>query len=89
MCRLHQPLDDLTNRAVEKERKKAEKQKKFDEKRAKTSNAAATAAPSKTKEKKAKQSEEKEAPLPKYVEETPPGQKKSRPRTIEATWTVI
>lgn len=86
-CWLHRPLDDLTNRAVEKERKKAEKQKKFDEKKAKTSNAAATAALSKTKEKKAKQSEEKEAPLPKYVEETPPGEKKSRLCTFKATCT--
>lgn len=69
--------DRLTHFTVEKERKKAEKQKKFDEKKAKTSNATATAAPSKTKEKKAKQGAEKEAPLPEYVEETPPGQKKS------------
>lgn len=70
-------MDDLTRCLVEKERKKAEKQKKFDEKKAKTSNAAATTATSKTKEKKAKQGIEKEAPLPEYVEETPPGQKKS------------
>lgn len=62
---------------MERERKKAEKQKKFDEKKAKASNAAASVALSKTKEKKARQEEEKEVPLPKYVEETPPGQKKS------------
>ncbi|KAL8811437.1 MAG: hypothetical protein Q9200_001787 [Gallowayella weberi] len=62
---------------VEKERKKAEKQKKFEEKAAKSSDVAATAAPSKTKEKMAKHKAEKgEAPLPDYVEETPPGQKK-------------
>ncbi|KAI4105861.1 MAG: hypothetical protein L6R37_002507 [Teloschistes peruensis] len=66
-----------SEKELEKERKKAEKQKKFDEKKAKTSNtAASSAAPSKTKEKKAKQTAEKEAPLPKYVEETPLGQKK-------------
>lgn len=69
--------DKLTNRTVEKERKKAEKQKKFDEKKAKTNSTAAGTAPSKTKEKKAKLGAEKEAPLPEYVEETPPGQKKS------------
>ncbi|KAI4228106.1 MAG: hypothetical protein L6R36_001886 [Xanthoria steineri] len=61
---------------IEKERKKAEKQKKFDEKKAKTNSTAAGTAPSKTKEKKAKQGAEKEAPLPEYVEDTPPGQKK-------------
>ncbi|KAL8947813.1 MAG: hypothetical protein Q9222_005940 [Ikaeria aurantiellina] len=65
-----------SEKELEKECKKAEKQKKFDEKKAKTSNAAATTAPSKTKEKKAKQGAEKEVPLPKYVEETPLGQKK-------------
>lgn len=70
-------FDKLIVLTVEKERKKAEKQKKFDEKKAKTSGSAATAAPSKTKEKKAKQGAEKEAPLPEYVEQTAPGQKKS------------
>ncbi|KAL9020566.1 MAG: hypothetical protein Q9185_002152 [Variospora sp. 1 TL-2023] len=64
-----------SQKELEKERIKAEKQKKFDEKRAKTCNAA-MAANKKTKEKKAKQGVEKEAPLPKYVEETPPGHKK-------------
>ncbi|KAL8842527.1 MAG: hypothetical protein Q9170_000481 [Blastenia crenularia] len=65
-----------SEKELEKERKKAEKQKKFDEKKAKASNTATNAAPSKTKEKKIKHGEEKEAPLPRYVEETPPGQKK-------------
>ncbi|KAL8987545.1 MAG: hypothetical protein Q9177_003253 [Variospora cf. flavescens] len=65
-----------SQKELEKERIKAEKQKKFDEKRAKTCNNAAMAAYKKTKEKKAKQGVEKEAPLPKYVEETPPGHKK-------------
>ena len=61
---------------VEKERKKAEKNKKFAEKQAKTKEkAAAPAASSKTKEKKVKA--EKEEPLPEYVEETKPGEKKS------------
>jgi valyl-tRNA synthetase len=61
---------------VEKERKKAEKAKKFAEKQAKTTTAPA-AAPSKTKEKKAKTDAAKDEPLPKYMEETPEGQKKS------------
>ncbi|KAL8716730.1 MAG: hypothetical protein Q9225_005971 [Loekoesia sp. 1 TL-2023] len=65
-----------SEKELEKERKKAEKQKKFEEKRAKTCNAAAMAAYKKTKEKKTKQEEDKKAPLPKYEEETPPGQKK-------------
>lgn len=62
---------------VEKERKKAEKAKKFAEKQAKTTNGNLTAAPSKTKEKKAKAQSSKEEPLPDYVEETRPGDKKS------------
>lgn len=70
---------------MEKERKKAEKQKKFDEKKAKTTNGLATAAASKTKEKKIKQDAEKEAALPKYVEETPLGQKKSTLNTFQVT----
>ncbi|KAL9040233.1 MAG: hypothetical protein Q9214_004567, partial [Letrouitia sp. 1 TL-2023] len=53
-----------------KERKKAEKQKKFDEKKATTADGLTTAATSKTKEKKTKQDAEEEAALPKYVEET-------------------
>jgi len=63
---------------VEKERKKTEKAKKFAEKQAKTVNGAATPALSKNKEKKAKAESSKEEPLPEYVEETPPGEKKSK-----------
>lgn len=59
--------------AVEKERQKAEKAKKFAEKQAKL-KAAGDAQPSKKKEKK---EVAKEEPLPAYVEETPKGQKKS------------
>lgn len=62
---------------VEKERKKAEKAKKFAEKQAKTVNGPALPATSKSKEKKAKQEAAKEEPLPEYVEETLPGEKKS------------
>ena len=63
----------LTIMIVEKERKKAEKMKKFQEKQA---TKPAALVPSKTKEKKAK-ADSKEEPLPEYVEETPPGEKKS------------
>lgn len=63
----------LTTMLVEKERKKAEKMKKFQEKQA---TKPAVPAPSKTKEKKAK-ADSKDEPLPEYVEETPPGEKKS------------
>ena len=66
---------------VEKERKKAEKAKKFAEKQAKTVNGSAAPAPSKSKEKKAKQEAAKEEPLPEYVEETPLGEKKSMSET--------
>ncbi|KAL9609510.1 MAG: hypothetical protein Q9167_005728 [Letrouitia subvulpina] len=66
-----------SEKELEKERKKAEKQRKFDEKKAKTANGPVTTTTSKTKEKKIKQDTEKEAALPKYVEETPSGQKKS------------
>ena len=62
---------------MEKDRKKAEKAKKFAEKHAKTVNSSATPVLSKTKEKKAKQDSAKDEPLPKYVEETPEGEKKS------------
>ena len=59
---------------VERERKKAEKTKKFTEKQAKTtSNVTA----SKGKGKPTKQESAKEVPLPEYVEDTPPGEKKS------------
>lgn len=60
---------------MERDRKKAEKAKKFAEKKSKNEKAAAPA-PSKTKEKKSKQNSLDE-PLPEYVEETPPGEKKS------------
>ena len=68
----------LTLPVVEKERKKAEKAKKFADKQAKTLNNAAAPATSKTKEKKAKQETTKDPPLPEYVEETPPGKKKCK-----------
>ena len=45
-------------------------------------NGSATPAPSKSKEKKAKQEATKDEPLPEYVEETPPGEKKSMLRTV-------
>lgn len=62
---------------MERERKKAEKQAKFDQKKAKTANAT-PATSSKTKEKKAKaEKKAEEDALPEYVEDTPPGQKKS------------
>jgi valyl-tRNA synthetase len=62
---------------VEKERKKAEKDAKFKEKMAKQANAT-PAASSKSKEKKAAAEKKAETEvLPPYVEETPPGQKKS------------
>jgi valyl-tRNA synthetase len=62
---------------VERERKKAEKQAKFDQKKAAQANAAPTAT-SKSKEKKAKaEKKAEEEILPPYVEETPFGEKKS------------
>lgn len=67
----------MTLCAVEKDRKKAEKQAKFDQKNAKLANAA-PAGPSKNKEKKAKADKKAEEEiLPNYEEKTPPGQKKS------------
>lgn len=62
---------------MEKDRKKAEKAKKFAEKKAKTTEVGVGSATSKTKEKKAKQDSSKDEPLAEYVEETPPGEKKS------------
>jgi valyl-tRNA synthetase len=63
---------------VERERKKAEKQAKFDQKNQKKAAAAASAASSKSKEKKAKAEKKAEDDvLPPYVEETPAGEKKS------------
>jgi valyl-tRNA synthetase len=62
---------------VERERKKAEKQAKFDQKKAKVA-ASDPAASSKNKEKKAKAAEKaEEALLPPYKEDTPFGEKKS------------
>lgn len=68
----------IVHHAVEKERKKAEKQAKFDQKKQAQKASAASAVPSKNKEKKAK-AEKKAAEeiLPKYVEDTPEGEKKS------------
>lgn len=58
---------------VEKERKKAEKLKKFSEKQAKTSS---NATAPKGKGKPAKKESVKDVSLPEYIEETPPGEKK-------------
>ena len=67
---------------VEKDRRKAEKDRKFQEKKAaqqlKAINEPQT---SKSKEKKAKQEAAKDEPLPEYVEETTPGEKKSMSRS--------
>jgi valyl-tRNA synthetase len=63
---------------VEKERKKAEKQAKFDQKKAKVATAATVPLSSKSKEKKAKAAEKaEEEVLPEYKEITPAGEKKS------------
>jgi valyl-tRNA synthetase len=63
---------------VERERKKAEKQAKFDQKNQKKA-AAAPAESSKNKEKKAKAEKKAEEDiLPPYVENTPAGEKKSQ-----------
>lgn len=63
-----------SEKELERERKKAEKQAKFDQKKAKV----APAATSKNKEKKAKAAEKAEEDiLPAYVEDTPFGEKKS------------
>ncbi|KAH6998399.1 tRNA synthetases class I-domain-containing protein [Ilyonectria sp. MPI-CAGE-AT-0026] len=60
-----------TAKELEKERKKAEKQAKFDAKKAKV-----TTAPKPAKEKKVKEKKPEEEPLPEYVEDTPEGEKK-------------
>ena len=61
---------------MEKERKKAEKQAKFDQKKAKVATVAPTT--SRSKEKKAKAEKKAvEDVLPAYVEDTPAGEKKS------------
>jgi hypothetical protein len=75
---------------VEKERLKAEKTQKFAMKKQLSGAIPAVQATSKTKEKKAKQDASKDPPLPEYVEETPPGEKKStspqtRPSTRDET----
>jgi valyl-tRNA synthetase len=62
---------------VERERKKAEKQAKFEQKKAKVASTASAPPSSKNKEKKAKAAEKAEdEALPEYVENTPPGEKK-------------
>ena len=63
----------------EKERKRAEKTQKYNEKKAKAqaANAQATQGISKTMAKKAKHDISKDEPLPPYIEKTPPGEKKS------------
>ncbi|KAI0843014.1 tRNA synthetases class I-domain-containing protein [Hypoxylon sp. FL0890] len=63
-----------TEKELEKERKKAEKAAKFEQKKAKAATQDAPAA-GKAKEKKAKAAKTEEA-LPPYVEETPAGEKK-------------
>lgn len=64
----------------EKERKKAEKLQKFNEKKAKAkaASAQATQGPSKNTAKKAKQDTSKDEPLPPYKEMTPPGERKGK-----------
>lgn len=67
---------------MERERKKAEKQAKFDQKNQKKA-AASPAESSKNKEKKAKAEKKAEEDLlPPYVEDTPAGEKKSAPLPI-------
>lgn len=64
---------------MERERKKAEKQAKFDQKKSKVAAAATIPLSSKNKEKKAKAAEKaEEEVLPKYVEDTPQGEKKRK-----------
>jgi len=79
---------------VAKERAKAEKLAKFKEKQAKTQAAQASAKPKDSK----KKPEQKEAPLPPYVEKTPVGEKKILeslddafhkayiPQVVESAW---
>lgn len=69
---------------MERERKKAEKQAKFDQKNAKKATTA-PAVSSKSKEKKAKaEKKAEEDVLPPYVESTPEGEKKGT--LISAGW---
>ncbi|EDO01752.1 hypothetical protein SS1G_04227 [Sclerotinia sclerotiorum 1980 UF-70] len=66
-----------SEKELERERKKAEKQAKFDQKKQAQQANAASAASSKNKEKKAKaEKKAAEEVLPKYVEDTPEGEKK-------------
>lgn len=70
-------IADMWN-AVERERKKAEKQAKFDAKKKLSASTPAQPATSKSKEKKAKAAEKTtEEIVPEYVEETPHGERKS------------
>jgi valyl-tRNA synthetase len=84
----------LTERVlVAKERAKAEKLKKYNEKKTKTQTK-----PAASKPKEAKKPETKEQPLPDYVEETLPGEKKILrplddpfckayiPKVVESAW---
>jgi len=73
-----------TEKELERERKKAEKNAKFLQKKAQAAQAPAAGAAdsAKPKEKKAKPAKVEEAPLPLYVEETPAGEKK-RLRSLE------
>ena len=68
-------MDIADGFAVERERKKADKAKKFAEKKSKAAESAPVS--SKAKEKKAKAEAAKEDALPEYLEETPVGEKKS------------
>jgi valyl-tRNA synthetase len=68
---------------VEKERKKAEKAAKFQQKLAAKATAAPAATSAKAKEKKAKaEKKAEEEVIPEYVEDTPVGEKK-RLRSLE------
>lgn len=62
----------------EKERKKAEKIQKYNEKKVKAVNAQSIQGSSKPMAKKAKQDTSEDEPLPPYIEKTPPGEKKSK-----------
>lgn len=64
---------------VERDRKKAEKQAKFEQKKAKVASTASAPPSSKNKEKKAKVAEKaEEEVLPEYIEDTLPGEKKGK-----------
>ncbi|KAI9808401.1 MAG: hypothetical protein M1826_004177 [Phylliscum demangeonii] len=85
-----------TEKELERERKKAEKAKRFAEKQA--ASPASASAPSKTKERKAKLEAGKDEPAAEYKEETFPGQKKVlksfddplyksyNPTVVESAW---